>query len=269
MKNHSEKTKKLLLSLIDFTNNHPLFILLLRQPVTVQLQPTTYPPFIDHQPTSIRLHTIFFSLTPERLFSLHQPINTFTLCHHDHLVCLTSSPLQTTTSHRPPSNTVSTVETKSSPLHLSDNNHHALKSLTPNLQPFDNNLTIVKTTTQPPFDQIHKSPPKSSTKTTNHHKASKEILNPFRCHYDSYGSKRTTEFVPNSANQPSISPHGPRHVTAQTPSFHNGSVLTPQSLNEIFENLCQPKAQRENTTVKAEAEVISTNLDSSCLQQHS
>ncbi|KAI5396294.1 hypothetical protein KIW84_062486 [Lathyrus oleraceus] len=187
----------------------------------------------------------------------------FSLCHHDHLVCLTSSPLQTTTSHRPPSNTVSTVETKSSPLHLSDNNHHALKSLTLNLQPSHNNLTTVKTTTQPPFNQIHKSSPKSSTKTTNHHKASKEILNPFRCHYGSYGSKRTTNCisarvvtsnctpsVANSANQPSISPHGPRHIAAQTPSFHNSSVLTPQSLNEILENLCQPKAQRENTTVK-------------------
>ncbi|CAL5211646.1 unnamed protein product [Lathyrus oleraceus] len=80
-----------------------------------------------------------------------------------------------------------------------------------------------------------------------------------------------TPSVANSSNQPSISPHGPMHVAAQPPSFHNGSVLTPQSqnLNQILESLCQPKAQRENTTVKAEAEVISTNLDSSCLQQRS
>ncbi|KAI5403130.1 hypothetical protein KIW84_050638 [Lathyrus oleraceus] len=41
------------------------------------------------------------------------------------------------------------------------------------------------------------------------------------------------------------------------------SVLTSQSqnLNEIPEYLCQPMARRENATVKAEAEGISTNLN--------
>ncbi|KAL5056311.1 hypothetical protein RYX36_036993 [Vicia faba] len=89
-----------------------------------------------------------------------------------------------------------------------------------------------------------------------------------------------TASVANGSNQPSNSPHVPMHVAAQPLSFqtgeinsyhNNASVLTPQSqnLNQIFESFCQPKAQRENATVKAEAEVISTDLDSSCLQQRS
>ncbi|XP_045829455.1 transcription factor LHW-like isoform X2 [Trifolium pratense] len=87
-----------------------------------------------------------------------------------------------------------------------------------------------------------------------------------------------TSSVANGSNQPSTSSHGPMPVASQLPPFrsreinsHRGTVLTPQSqnLNQIFDSLSQPKAQRENTTVKAEAEVIPANLDSSCLQPRS
>ncbi|CAJ2654761.1 unnamed protein product [Trifolium pratense] len=87
-----------------------------------------------------------------------------------------------------------------------------------------------------------------------------------------------TSSVANGSNQPSTSSHGPMPVASQLPPFrsreinsHRGTVLTPQSqnLNQIFDSLSQPKAQRENTTVKAEAELIPANLDSSCLQRRS
>jgi len=67
--------------------------------------------------------------------------------------------------------------------------------------------------------------------------------------------------VVNGSNQPSNS-------RGEINGYHS-SVWTPQSqnLNQIFDSLCQPKAQRENTIVKAEAEVIPASLDSSCLQR--
>lgn len=91
-----------------------------------------------------------------------------------------------------------------------------------------------------------------------------------------------TPSVANGSNQPSNSSHGPIPISqphffqrGEINSYH-GSILTPQSqsqnLNQIFNSLCQPKAQsatktsfnaqRENTIVKAEAEVIPANLDS-------
>ncbi|MCI10771.1 transcription factor LHW-like, partial [Trifolium medium] len=91
----------------------------------------------------------------------------------------------------------------------------------------------------------------------------------------------TSNFTPsvaNGSNQPSNSSHGPMSVASQLPPFrsreinsHRGTVLTTQSqnLNQIFDSLSQPKAQRENTTVKAEAEMIPANLDSSSLQRRS
>ncbi|XP_061342778.1 transcription factor LHW-like isoform X2 [Gastrolobium bilobum] len=94
-----------------------------------------------------------------------------------------------------------------------------------------------------------------------------------------------THSVANGSNQPSNSYHASRSI-AQPPhplrgeiNNYQGSVLTPQThnLNQIFDNLCQPKAhsmiktsvtgQRENTVVETEPGVIPANLDSSMSQR--
>lgn len=77
--------------------------------------------------------------------------------------------------------------------------------------------------------------------------------------------------VANGSNQPSNSLHSPMPVLRGEINSYHSSVWTPQSqnLNQIFDSLCQPKAQQENTIVKAEAEVIPASLDSSCLQRRS
>ncbi|KAK7312684.1 hypothetical protein VNO77_36743 [Canavalia gladiata] len=95
-----------------------------------------------------------------------------------------------------------------------------------------------------------------------------------------------TPSVANGSNQSGSSSHASRPVAQPSHPLkgeinnYQGSLLTPQThnLNQIFDNLCQPKAhsmiktsvcsQQEKTVVQAEAKVIPANLDS-CLQQHS